>query len=413
MSLYGLWLLPPACSAWKINPLTQLSIFQLFLPNAFVMSLSLYVLAASLRSKKSSAAIVSQEGPTRSSSKGTIRRSMNRLARLKKFWASTTGATFRFITGRPFGQPGASATAMDPERSFAFLFPDPESVQHLNPPFAYHSSANHPAVEPLSGAEYFTVNAEPYFVPSTASASEILTNVAIQDVLALAADDPGFFDLCCNPRSTSTLASVPEFSGSFDFVYPFASSENSDLDSELANGSPRRSREASPELSPVASPENSRRSTFADSSDWHEALKSGSSRPMHIKKAVGLTSSSGLGVSLRNTYPDSPLGEDNADDGGVIVIPVLPYTSSSFPHPHLLSTIPEENEDEGGHSSSPDTTYEDEDETSDTETIRFISISTRARLDTAHVWASDGVEHLYSFRYRDPNCRPTRCSSYS
>lgn len=334
------------------------------------MSLSFYVLAASLRSKKSSAAIVSQEGPTRSGSKGTIRR-MNRLARLKKFWASATGATFRFITGRPFGQPGASATAMDPERSFAFLFPDPESIQH--PPFiAYHSSPNYPAVEPLSGVEYFAVNAEPYFVPSTASASEILTNVAIQDVLALAADDPGFFDLCCNPRSTSTLASVPEFSGSFDFVYPFASSENSDSDSELVNGSPRRSREASPELSPVASPENSRQSTLADSSD----------------------SSSGLGVSLRNTYPDSPLGEDNADDDGVIVIPVLPYTSSSFPHPHLLSTIPEENEDEGGHSSSPDTTYEDEDETSDTETIRFISVSTRARLDTAHVWASDGVDHL-------------------
>ncbi|KAH9012797.1 hypothetical protein EDB84DRAFT_1534778 [Lactarius hengduanensis] len=260
---------------------------------------------------------------------------------------------------------------MDPERSFAFLFPDPESVQH--PPFiAYHSSANQPAVEPLSGVEYFAVNAEPYFVPSTASASEILTNVAIQDVLALAADDPGFFELCCNPRSTSTLASVPEFSGSFDFVYPFASSEYFDSDSELVNGSPRRSREASPELSPVASPENSRQSTLADSS----------------------YSSSGLGVSLRNAYPDSSLGEDNADDDGVIVIPVLPYTSSSFPHPHLLSTIPEENEDEGGHSSSPDTTYEDEDDTSDTETIRFISVSTRARLDTAHVWASDGVEHL-------------------
>ncbi|KAH9050973.1 hypothetical protein EDB83DRAFT_1357513 [Lactarius deliciosus] len=358
------------------------------------MSLSFYVLAASLRSKKSSAAIVPQEGPTRSSPKGTIRR-MNRLARLKKFWASATGATSRFITGCPFGQLGASATAMDPEPepSFAFLFPDPESVQH--PPFiAYHSSVNDPAVEPFSGVEYFAVNAEPYFVPSTASASEILTNVAIQDVLALAADDPGFFDLCCNPRSTSTLASVPEFSGSFDFVYPFASSENSDSDSELVNGSPRRSREASPELSPVASPENSRQSTLADSSDWHEALKSGSSRPMPIKKAMGLTSSSGLGVSLRNTYLDSPLGEDNADDDGVIVIPVLPYTSSSFPHPHLLSTIPEENEDEGGHSTSPDTTYEDEDETSDTETIRFIPVSTRARLDTARVWASDGVEHL-------------------
>ncbi|KAH9067633.1 hypothetical protein EDB87DRAFT_1677939 [Lactarius vividus] len=357
------------------------------------MSLSFYVLAASLRSKKSSATIVSQEGPTRSSSKGTIRR-MNRLARLKQFWAFATG---RWISpamwSRPFGQPGASATAMDSERSFTFLFPDPESVQH--PPYtAYHSSANHPAVEPLSGVEYFAVNAEPYFVPSTASASEILTNVAIQDMLALAADDPRFYELSCNPRSISTLASVPEFSGSFDFVYPFASSENSDSDSELVNGSPRRSREVSPELSPVVSPENSRRPMLADSPDWQEALKSGSSRSMHIKKAMRLTSSSKVEVSLRNTYPDSPLGEDSADDDGMVVIPVLSYTSSSFPHPHLLSTIPEENENEGGRPSSPDTTYEDEDETSDTETIRFISISTRARQDTAHVWAPDGVEHL-------------------
>ena len=39
---------------------------------------------------------------------------------------------FRFITGRTLIQPGkVSATLMDSERPFSFLFPDTESVQHL------------------------------------------------------------------------------------------------------------------------------------------------------------------------------------------------------------------------------------------------------------------------------------------
>ena len=289
-----------------------------------------------------------------------------------------TGATFRFVTGRIVGQPGkASATAMDSERSFALLFPDPESVQ--DPPhIGCHPSATKPAIEFLSGVEHFAVNVEPYFVPSTASASEILINVAIQDMLAT--DDPGFYELCCNPRSTSTLASVPESSGSFDFVYPLASSESSDSDSELVDGSPRHSREVSPEVSP-------------DPSDWHEALKSGSLRPVHINQTMRLISSSEIEVTFGNTYPDSPLGEDDDDDEEVIVVPVLPCISSYFPHPHLLSTIPEENEDEGGHSFSLNATYEDEDETSDAETVRLTSISASARSDTGLIWASDGVEH--------------------
>jgi hypothetical protein len=281
----------------------------------------------------------------------------------------TTGATFRFMTGRTVGQPEkASATAMDSEPSFGFLFPDPES-EHHDPPYGEsHPSTTDSAVEPCSGEAHFAVNVEPYFVRSTASASEILTNVAIQDMLA--ADDLGLYELSCNPRSASTLSSVPEPSGSFDFVYPFASSESFVSDSEPLNGSPRSSREVSPEVSP-------------DESDRHEAFfKSRTLRPVHINNTIRFISSSEIEVTFRNTYPDSPLGEDDADDEEVIVIPILRRISSSFPHPHCLSTIPEEDEDEDGHS---DGTSDYEDETSSVETVRLSSISVGARSDAGLV----------------------------
>ena len=271
----------------------------------------------------------------------------------------TTGATFRFMTGRALGQPGkASAHAMDSEQSFDFLLPDPESVDH-SPNIGYHPSATTPAVEPVSGVEQFAVNMEPYFVRSTASASEILTNVAIQDMLAI--DELEFYEVSCNPGSTSTLSSVPEPSGSSDFLYPLASSEGFDSDSELVNESPRSSREGSPEVSP-------------DLSDRHDALTPRSLRPVHIYNSMWFISSSEVEVTFRDTYPDSPQGEDDEDDDDeeVIILPVLPCTSSSFPHPHILSTIPEEDEDEDGDgdSFSLDTTYDDEDDTSSVETIR-------------------------------------------
>ena len=265
------------------------------------------------------------------------------------------------MTGRAVAQPGkASATALDSELSFGFLFPDPESEQHDPLHDECHPSTTHSAVEP----EHFAVNVEPYFVRPTASASEILTNVAIQDMLA--ADDLGLYNLSCNPSSASILSSVPEPSGSFDFVYPFASSESFYSDEESLNGSPRSSPEVSPEVSP-------------DSSDRHEAFfKSRSLRPMDINNTMRFISSSEIEVTFRNNYPDSPLGEDNADDEEVIVIPILRRTSSSFPHPHCLSTIPEEDEDEDGDS---DGTSDYEDETSSVETVRLSSISVRARSD--------------------------------
>ena len=248
-----------------------------------------------------------------------------------------TGAAFRFITGRTLEQPGdASAPATDSEPSAAFLFPDPECVQH----FPCHPLTAIPTVQPLGDVEHFAVKAEPYFVRSTASASEILTNVAIQDMLAT--DGLGIYELSCNPGSTSTLSSA-DSSGFVDFVYPLASSESSDSDLGLLNESPRRS----PEVSP-------------DPSDRHEAE---SLRPMQINRIMRLISSTEIEVSF-NSYPDSPPGEDDADDEEVIVIPVLPWTSPSFPHPHVLFTIPEE-DDEDEHSS-----YDDEDETSSVETVR-------------------------------------------
>ena len=70
--------------------------FEINQPNltllTFMMSPSLhYVLAASLRSKKSSSTITFQEDDiTRSSSKCSLRRT-SRLARLKQFWLFATG----------------------------------------------------------------------------------------------------------------------------------------------------------------------------------------------------------------------------------------------------------------------------------------------------------------------------------
>jgi hypothetical protein len=275
-----------------------------------------------------------------------------------------TGAAFRFFTGgRTLGQPGKASpiVIIDSDKPFAFLCPDPESVtvQHL----PCHPSATDSAVEPLSSVDHSAVKVEPYFVRSTASASEILTNVAIQDMLA--ADDPGFCELSRHPRNASILSSVPGPLGLYDFD-PLASSESSDSD---FNESPRRS----PEVSP-------------DPSDRHEAA---SFRPVQINKMMRLISSTEVEVNFRITC-HSPPGEDDDDDDDeeVIIIPVLARTSLSFPHPHLLSPIPEGDEDE------EETTEKRTVSMLSIETVRFSSILACARPDTGLVRASDGVEHL-------------------
>jgi hypothetical protein len=214
-----------------------------------------------------------------------------------------------------------------------------------------HLSAITPAVEPLSGAEQVTVNPQPYFVPSAASASEILTNVAVQ--YSLVAQDAEFYDVHCHSdTSIPTLTSVSDSWDTFEFnfVNPFACDDYSDSDWEEDVGE-----ETADDT--LQSPPNP---TDSDSSSQFRALDTASLHSfMHVNK-----------ITFRNTGPDSLSGESHGDREEAVIIPVTP-----FPHPHLLSPIIEE--DEVDESSSPEMNSEDEDEdeeTSDTETIHPSSI---------------------------------------
>jgi hypothetical protein len=103
---------------------------------------------------------------------------------------------------------------------------------------------------------------------------------------------------------------------------------------------------------------------------------------VHINREIQLISSSVVEFTLRNTRPDPFPEEDHGDGEEAIFIPVTP-----FPHPHLLSPIIEQDEDDGSFGLEMDP--EDEDEASDTETIRpSTSIFARPQLlvDTAIDW---------------------------
>ncbi|KAI0302347.1 hypothetical protein B0F90DRAFT_207656 [Multifurca ochricompacta] len=197
------------------------------------MFTSFCVLVTSLRLKSSSATIVSEDAVHSS------RRFFphgNGFVRFKQFCVSATGATIRFITGCTSQQPEAfSIVAVDYEGTPAFLTPKPGSMQRRLPIGCGPSSIT-PVIEPLSGAEHVTVNAQPYFVPSTASAAEVLTNVAIQDLLE--AEDAGFYQLSYDPTSSSTLFSVADSWETFEFVNPFARDGDSDSDSESIEEEP-------------------------------------------------------------------------------------------------------------------------------------------------------------------------------
>lgn len=208
-------------------------------------------------------------------------------------------------------------------------------------------SAISPAVEPLSRVEQVTVNPRPYFVPSTASASEILTNVVIQDLLA---QDAESYNWPCQPTTIPTLTSVSDSwdSFEFDFVNPFARDDYSDSDLEVGEEEATDDTVQSPSK-PIDSPNHFRGLDPAPLPSL-----------VHINREIQLISSSVVEVTLRNTRPDSLQREDHVDGEEAIIIPFTP-----FPHPHLLSPIIEE----------------DEDEMSDTETIRpSTSISARPRL---------------------------------
>jgi hypothetical protein len=201
-----------------------------------------------------------------------------------------------------------------------------------------HPPAVSQAVEPLSGVEQVTVNPQPYFVPSIASASEILTNVVIQDLLARDAESYG--DLPpCQPTDVPSPTSFPDSwdSFEFDFVNPFARDNYSDSDWEAGEEETIDDTLHSPSK-PIDIPNQFR---GLDTAPWSPLVR--------INREIQLISSSVVEVTLRNTRPNSLLREDHGDGEEAIIVPASP-----FPHPHLLSPIIEG----------------DEDETSDTETIR-------------------------------------------
>jgi len=86
---------------------------------------------------------------------------------------------------------------------------------------------------------------------------------------------------------------------------------------------------------------------------------------MHINKAIQLVSSAAVEVTFRTMHSDSPPGEDDDHGEDAIIVPV-----TSFPHPHRLSTIIEEDEEVVDDSLRPDIGWEDQDDTSCAETIR-------------------------------------------
>jgi hypothetical protein len=235
----------------------------------------------------------------------------------------------------------------------------------------------HLAIPPLNCAERAAVNAQPYFVQSTASASEVLTTVAVQDLFR-AKDVRSAYNLSCHPSSSSAVNPWAVFG----YVNLSARDDNTDLDSEPAKGHIQESDHeftkdpTNPSFLPIPTPSSpAKRYGALEPASFPSVL--------HINKAIRLISDSEspsvVEVTFRSTYPDSPPEEDDDDEAINIPIP-------TFPHPHLLSPILEEDEEDD---SDLETAVDD---TSDTETIRPSSIiSALPRVDTEIDWTS-GVE---------------------
>jgi hypothetical protein len=218
------------------------------------------------------------------------------------------------------------------------------------------------AVEPLSRAEQITVNPQPFFVPAAASASGVLTNVAIQD--SLLAQDAEVYDLPHDPTNILDFPSVSDSWDTVDFFNSFARDDYSDSYWEDLEGETTDDTlQSSPK--PIGSSNQFRGRELGTTS-----LPSF----VNISKEIRLISSSVVGVTSR---PDSLPGEDHGDGEEVITFPVSP-----FPHPHRLVTIIEEDEDD--ESPSPERDSEDGDETSDTETICPSIVLARPRPVSGH-----------------------------
>lgn len=292
------------------------------------------------------------------------------------------GATIRrFVTGRGTSK-RPEASSADPSSSLfdgdgqtpAFLFPSPNHrdpdggarPRHLSR-IECHPSAISPAVERLSVAEQVAANPRPYFVPSTASASEVLTNVAVQDWFATEElVDAGFYELPGHhPESSSSLLSVSDSWDSFDFVNPFERDDDATDSDEETNSNLEYVEEGTADEPPQSLLQPPKPTTTGPTQILEPVPLPSFVR---IDKAIQLISSSAVEVTFRNTRSDSPWGEDDDDKEEVINIPV-----ASFPHPHRLSTITEEDEPvevEVEDLLSPETGCEEQDDMSDTETIR-------------------------------------------
>ena len=254
------------------------------------------------------------------------------------------GATASFVTGRPPKRPEeASNPSLDGDGQVP-IFPslDSDGSPGARPGcrrpsrIDCHPSAISPAVKQLNGAEpqITAANPQPYFVPSTASASEVLTNVALQDWFAT--EDADFYE---HPfrhyptSSSSSLASISDWD-SLDFVNPFAREDSDDVydsDLDLENVEEETTDEPS-----WSSPEPT--TNLPDGYRASEPVSLPSS--VQIIKAGQLVSSSVIEVTFRDTCSDSPPGEDDDDGEEAIIAPI-----TSFPHPHRLSTITEEDEE--------------------------------------------------------------------
>jgi hypothetical protein len=244
------------------------------------------------------------------------------------------------------------------------------------------STISHLTIPPHSCAERAAVNAQPYFVQSTASASEVLTNVAVQDLFTDKAVPS--YKLSCRPSCSSTVNPWEVFG----YVNPFARDDSSDSDSESVKGLVQES--AHEFTKEPTNPSLLSTPTPSSPTTRYGALEPASfPSVLHINKTIRLISPPVLEVTFRSTYPDSPPEED--DDEETINVPI-----TTFPHPHLLSPILEEDEEDD---SSLETAFDD---TSDTETIRPSSISALHRVDTEVDWTS-GVECW------DPPCEANLC----
>jgi hypothetical protein len=304
------------------------------------------------------------------------------------------GATARFVTGRASKRPDAcpsSDPSFDGEGQMP-AFPSPSPSPHSDGPLDDHrrhlsshieccpsaTNIRSPAAEQLSGAEpqVTVANPQPFFVPSTASASEVLTNVAIQDWFATG-EDADFYELPFqhHPTSSSSLASVSDWD-SLEFVN--LSWEDSDdvydSDFDLENVEEEAANEPSSWSSAEPPATNSRRALAPAS------LPSS----VQINEAISFFSSSVVEVTFGNTRSVFLHGEDDDDGEEAIIVPI----ASSFLRPYRLSTIFEEDEEVVEDSPGPKIGYEDSDDASSAEP--FGPSSTLAHLGPANDAGSDG-----------------------